>query len=223
MIAAVAHETSETKPTDEDWAREIARFRIYRDLEADPAVMKRAARLPALLRAEAAPIYAAANELDRTLTMNAIALDCQASQIVDRIKKRDYDGDQFWEYIWDELQHHLLERVTHSPSAYRQRANALANAAEDAELALAYYDKCLREIRAPSGRGAKPSVAMYSLIAAADRWNATNDQIAARLADARIPSDSNAETLSLKEQWIGILEKARPRARDRLNQDNREG
>ena len=211
----MAHETSETKPADEDWNREIARFRLYRDLEADAEVMKRAVQLPDILREEAVPIYDDANTLDRSLATNTDLTKYQASKIRERIEGKGYDGDVFWDHVWEELCQHLLERVTGSPSALRQRANALADAAEGAQFAIDYYNHGLKQIRAPSGKGDYPSVAWYSLITAADRWKVTNSEIAKRLFDAKVPSDSNSLTIDVHEQWMRILRKARPKATER--------
>jgi 23S rRNA maturation mini-RNase III len=207
----VANETSETTPTDEDWNREIARFRLYRDLEAEAKIMSRAVQLPILLQEEAAPIYDAANTLDRTLATNADLTTYQASKIRERIEAKGYDGDVFWDHVWEELRHHLLERVTCSPSALRQRANALADAADDAKFIIDYYNHGLKEIRISSGKGDYPSVAWYSLITAANRWNVPNSEIAQRLMDAKVPSDSASETIDVREQWMRIIRKARPK------------
>jgi len=199
-------------PSDDDWSAVIHTFRILRGFE-DSTVLQRAEALPAVLEKEASTLCDIADELDRTLSTSADLSKYRASAIIARIEGKGYTDDAFWNHVRDELCLHLLEAVMMSPSAVRQRAFALRNAAEDAQSTVDMYTEHAENLR--GSRGPAPSVAMYTLFATTDRWRSSILEIARRFVAAGVPSESDADEPDPLEQWKGILEKAQRRARKR--------
>jgi hypothetical protein len=197
-------------PSDDDWGAVIYQFRIFRSFE-DSTVLQRAEALPALLEEEAAALCGIADEVDRTLDTHANVWKYRASTILARVESRGYVNDTLWDHVRGELVQHLLEAVEQSPSSLRQRAFALRNASEDAQSTLNMYAGHVKRLR--SSRGPAPSVAMYTLFAATDRWRVSILEIARRFVATNVPSESTSDEPDPIAQWKGILEKARGRAR----------
>lgn len=197
-------------PSDSDWGAVIYQFRIFRSFE-DSTVLQRAEALPAVLEEEAAALCGIADEVDRTLDTRANVWTYRASVILGRVEARGYAADVLWDHVRGELIQHLLEAVEQSPSSLRQRAFALRNASEDAQSTLNMYAGHVKRLR--SSRGPAPSVAMYTLFAATDRWRVSILEIARRFVSANVPSESASDEPDPVAQWKGILEKARGRAR----------
>jgi hypothetical protein len=157
-------------PSDGDWAAVIFTFRVLRSFE-DAMVLQRAEALPAVLEEEASALCSIADELDRTLDTRADVWRYQASVIIARVEGKGYADDVFWHHVRGELVRHLLEPVERSPSALRQRAFALRNAAEDAQSTVDMYTERAKRLRGSRKRGPPPSVAMYTLFTSTDHWS----------------------------------------------------
>jgi hypothetical protein len=213
---------SSAPPSEYDWGVALLRFRILRELQ-DPGTFRRATRLPKLLEREAAAIYAIANQLDRKGTMDAELEEHTSEAIWVRIALRGYGEDYIAiAFVGWALSRDSPGALTRSSATLRRHAAVVEDIAEQVQRAIDYYlVEASRRRRGETGR--YPSVAMDFLVEAADRWGASDDELAHGLVeDGALPeSERSEESDDPVEHWKMLLKKARQRSRRRRGTKHR--